>query len=489
MASSLVEPWNEWLQSAVRRSKSKLGAQWSDVYLTSPVWRFVLSPGACGETAHAGVLMSSFDKAGQHFPLTIAVPLPGTSNPFRIAIECESWFARAETLALSVLDDTDFDFVAFDEQVEQTLLDIELAGDFPDLAEGAPDFPDGAPAWQIGLGPPQSLGACFNGLLGRTLKNKFPTMSLWWTGGSVNVPPNALVCEAIPPPAGYAAMLDGDWKRWGWESLSVSSEKPAHSARAEAADLVYFSAAVSDVGNVRKLNEDAFLERPEIGLWVVADGLGGHEAGDMASGLIVESLRKISPSDDLNAMVNDVKERIGDINDRLRMLAHQDEVAVASGSTLAALLASGSQCACVWAGDSRVYRLRDGVLTQLTRDHSELQALIDQGEIQRADAVGYASHVITRAVGGVERLVLDLEFLEMRAGDRYLLCTDGLYGDLSKAEIAAELSGDQPDFAAHNLVAQVLSREARDNVTVVVVQVNDKDIGLRAEQIEQHSFR
>src|SRR5581483_256193 len=159
------------------------------------------------------------------------------------------------------------------------------------------------------------------------------------------------------------------------------------------------SSSATSTGNVRSHNEDALLDRPDVGLWVVADGMGGHNAGDVASNMIVQSLsgltRRASPS----AQLDEVEDRLREVNRELYQ-ASLDSQAGMSGSTIVALLALERYCLSIWAGDSRVYRSRDGSVEQVTRDHSEAQEMRDGGMGDSPEAL--TSNVITRAVGGSE---------------------------------------------------------------------------------------
>jgi serine/threonine protein phosphatase PrpC len=227
------------------------------------------------------------------------------------------------------------------------------------------------------------------------------------------------------------------------------------------------SSAATSTGNVRGHNEDAVLDLPEAGLWVVADGMGGHNAGDVASNMIVQALtgltRKALPS----AQLDEVEDRLRDVNSRL-YASSLDSQAGMSGSTIVALLALERHCLSLWAGDSRVYRSRNGSLEQITRDHSEAQEMRDGGMGDSPEAL--TSNVITRAVGGSQDLFLDIELRELRNHDRYLLCSDGLYRELSDADMAHHLTGNDPEGAAKALMKQALSGTCSDNVSVIVVQ-------------------
>lgn len=236
------------------------------------------------------------------------------------------------------------------------------------------------------------------------------------------------------------------------------------------------SCARSDVGCVRSINEDACLDMPAVGLWTVADGMGGHHAGDVASQMIVESLGGVGWQPRLGEMADEVEQRLDVVNRRLVELAAADggEERVI-GSTVTVLLALRRHGMVMWAGDSRIYRLRDGVLQQLTRDHSEFEDLLDEGLVNPDEAETHPSgNVITRAVGGSDELVLDSVRIDIANGDRFLLCTDGLYKELDEAEIGERLAaGGDCAQACAGLVDTALERGSRDNVTVVVVQFSE----------------
>jgi serine/threonine protein phosphatase PrpC len=233
------------------------------------------------------------------------------------------------------------------------------------------------------------------------------------------------------------------------------------------------SAAMTNQGNVRDHNEDAILDNPEVGLWGVADGMGGHSGGDVASGMIVESLKQASRPQSFSGFVDEVDDRIRAVNNTLYAKTQSGESQGLSGSTVAVLMAWGRYCLTAWAGDSRVYRYRDGALKQISRDHSEAQELIDEGTLTpEANDARLQSNIITRAVGGLEDLTLDLELRELREKDRFLICSDGLYREVSEADMIRHLAKPDPQQACEGLINQALSGPCSDNVSVVVVHFN-----------------
>ena len=232
------------------------------------------------------------------------------------------------------------------------------------------------------------------------------------------------------------------------------------------------STAITDVGCVRKLNEDSVLDRGEIGLWVVADGMGGHSAGDLASQLIVNSLGKIEPDDDLATFVGIVEEAVVAVNARLFEVANAHNQT--SGSTVVLLLIRDQYAVTMWAGDSRLYRLRDKQLEQMTTDHTQVEMYIEKGLIKREDAEGHpSSNMVTRAVGVTDNLLLEMDLYELQSGDRFLLCSDGLDKHVKDPEIEKYLDGGDNATVARELIDTTLERGAVDNVTVCVIDVEE----------------
>jgi len=230
------------------------------------------------------------------------------------------------------------------------------------------------------------------------------------------------------------------------------------------------SACRSHVGTVRKLNEDSVLERPDRGVWAVADGMGGHAAGDFASAAVVDALNTISAPASLGALVGDVRQQLQAVNRALSDEARQRGQEVI-GSTVVVLVLFGTHAVTLWAGDSRAYLYRQGELQQLTRDHSQVEEFVSLGLLTPQQAEGHpASNIITRAVGVAGHLELDSEMFECVAGDTFLLCSDGLYRELDAGDIRASLALDDCQQACDALLEQALARGARDNVSVIVVR-------------------
>ncbi|PSJ57015.1 PP2C family protein-serine/threonine phosphatase [Kumtagia ephedrae] len=235
------------------------------------------------------------------------------------------------------------------------------------------------------------------------------------------------------------------------------------------AGIRFESFGLTHPGRVRDLNEDRFLIAPRSGLWLVADGMGGHDSGEVASSAIVDYLATLgvaSSAPDLRARFED---RIVRANARIWQIAQARGGTI--GSTVAALLAFDRQFACIWLGDSRVYLVRDGVLTQLSHDHTEVQELLDRGVLTPAEArVWPRRNVITRAVGAEEEISTDMELGQTRPGDVFVLNTDGLTAHVTDDEIRDAVLAAPAEAACRMLVDRALERGGTDNVTVVVVK-------------------
>ena len=229
--------------------------------------------------------------------------------------------------------------------------------------------------------------------------------------------------------------------------------------------------AVTHPGAKRTHNEDAYVNRPDLGLWAVADGAGGHTAGDLASGMIAEALEAIPPELSAAELLAQVRLAIEQTHMALREEAARRGPEVMVASTVVVMLARGGHFACLWAGDSRAYLLRNGTLRQITRDHSLVQELLEAGAIGPEDVVNHPrGNVITRAVGAaLNDFVLDKVSDRLVPGDRFLLCSDGLCKTLPEDELASLLGGTD-STPPRALVDAALAANASDNVTAVAIE-------------------
>lgn len=235
--------------------------------------------------------------------------------------------------------------------------------------------------------------------------------------------------------------------------------------------LSFTTAARTHVGLRRQLNEDGYLVRPEAGLWAVADGMGGHQAGDVASRMIVDALSAVRRQASGFALLGAMREALAEVNRSLIGQAATMAKGTVIGSTVASLVVHENHYACVWAGDSRAYLLRGELMMRLTHDHSLIQELIDSGQLDEAEArQRRISNIITRAVGAAETLDLEETHGDIQAGDIFLLCSDGLTGLVDDAEMRDILAAFDLEAAADRLLALTLERGGKDNITMVLVR-------------------
>ncbi|MCX7561323.1 protein phosphatase 2C domain-containing protein [Sulfitobacter sp. F26204] len=226
------------------------------------------------------------------------------------------------------------------------------------------------------------------------------------------------------------------------------------------------------VGLKRKVNEDAVLSLPELNIWLVSDGMGGHAAGDYASRLIVDMVAAIpldlDPSDRMRAL----RDTIQEAHRVIRAEAAEQGFDVIGATVVALLLAEG-HFAALWAGDSRLYRLRDGEIEMLTTDHSVVAVLVDAGQMTWDEAENHPqSNAITRAVGvGEEELELDKVRGEIAPGDRFLICSDGLTKYATFEMLRHSLSTQPIEMICEHLTQIALAGGGGDNITSAVIDI------------------
>ena len=232
------------------------------------------------------------------------------------------------------------------------------------------------------------------------------------------------------------------------------------------------SAAQTDCGKVREKNEDSFINYPDRKLWVVADGMGGHDNGELASRMIVEALADIT-------LANDFDERIKQVTTSLRQVNRaltQDKTIVQGlqpsiiGSTVVVLLVEAHRMACIWAGDSRCYLFRNRSLYQVTKDHAIWQELVDDEGLSIEQAQSRKdSFALTRAIGADKELSLGIVEMETMLGDKFLLCSDGIYQYITYDLLYQAITKPSPSLAIDFLFQSVLATQAKDNLTAIVV--------------------
>lgn len=232
---------------------------------------------------------------------------------------------------------------------------------------------------------------------------------------------------------------------------------------------------VTDAGKVRQNNEDSLLvgDGRDETLFVVADGIGGFEAGEVASAIAIEVLRDLEPG-------GSIEEAIHEANERILASAGEKEQNSGMGTTVVAVRFSGNQsnplAEVAHVGDSRAYLLRDGHMEPVTEDHSLVAELVRSGDLTRAQASRHPQkNLITRALGAEESVEVDTSTLQVRAGDRFLLCSDGLSDMVAEERIEEILteSSEEPETPSRRLLTEALEAGGSDNVTVVVIDVKE----------------
>lgn len=228
------------------------------------------------------------------------------------------------------------------------------------------------------------------------------------------------------------------------------------------------SAGVTDVGLKRSANEDAIFMSEETGFWVVADGMGGHENGSLASQTTVEGFAALQIPEPLDAAITTVANRMYEINDRLGQMSVS--IGGQMGTTVVALLVRGDRFAAIWVGDSRAYIYRRGGLFQLTVDHTHVQDLVDEGLLTAAQAIDHPmGHVLTRAMGVQSEIQVDVVQDNLEPGDRFLLCSDGLTGPVDDEHLRRLITENDPQQISRNMVAAAYENGAPDNISVIVI--------------------
>ena len=216
LPQSFINPWDTWLEEAVLSSRQQLGENWLNYYLTSPIYRFALSPGICGRTGWSGVVMPSVDKVGRYYPMTLGVMGDQNTNPFITLEQNRALFDQLETLVLSCLEDN-FILDHFQQSLSQIQPVVNQQATDVELPAMQREEEKIFHAYHLNLNSPDSIFEFMPDFLDQVLKEFGFAYSVWWTMGSEHVTPSLLICEGLPPFDGIAAMFDGNWQAWGWK--------------------------------------------------------------------------------------------------------------------------------------------------------------------------------------------------------------------------------------------------------------------------------
>ncbi|MGB5832698.1 MAG: type VI secretion system-associated protein TagF [Thiohalocapsa sp.] len=225
LSADFLQIWDPWLQASVSESQTALGEAWLDAYLTSPIWRFVLTAGVAGQSPWAGLMMPSVDRVGRYFPLTVACPLPDGMTPLLALSSAADWFNDTQTLMLDALEG-----VMGVDELDARLLALPPA-QIATSALAKADEPVACDTlgWRLALPDPRSAPDLMPGLLHCALSDLFFAYSLWWSEGSERVAPSLLVCQGLPSDPEFTTHYTGDWAAGQWWCIGDSSARAQRS--------------------------------------------------------------------------------------------------------------------------------------------------------------------------------------------------------------------------------------------------------------------
>jgi type VI secretion system protein ImpM len=365
---AFVDAWDAWLQECLHVSRQQLAERWLDMYLTSPVWRFVLAEGICGEAAYAGVMLPSVDRVGRYFPLTIVSPLePGSCILEAACGTGSAWFDAAEALALRALDAGDLDLHAFDAEVDalaglgasaalaesNQLMDLVAQSGFPRRGSSSHIS-------MLGETPQRAI----NAFASIELQKAFRPCALWWTQGSEAVQPGWLVTSGLPAPSGYVAMLSGQWLAAGWNSVEFASQlqpqepapesdttvsTPIEPEAPRPLDLQIVAAHTPPRHGVRAPVAARYMMRPETGLWGMVTATEGSDPGARAD-LIADVTHDLAPQATLTTGIESARRALQKV--------------LAPGTGVILFLTERTEYAVMWSGAVQAVRFRGGTAVE-----------------------------------------------------------------------------------------------------------------------------
>ena len=238
------------------------------------------------------------------------------------------------------------------------------------------------------------------------------------------------------------------------------------------------SHGVTDVGRVRSKNEDSILVNDDENVWIVADGMGGHHAGDFASQTITSNISLFKQHDSLDDSILLLEENILNSNSVIRKKSFKLGRNATIGSTVVCVYIWNNFLFTFWAGDSRLYRFRNATLERLTEDHSYVEELVRMGKIEARDAEEHpAANVVLKAVGIDDQLCMDFEYFKLQDGDIFIICSDGLYKDLAESKISPIIESNSEDMIALSqaLLASSLDAGGTDNTSIITMKIYQKE--------------
>ncbi len=478
MPREFLDRWDPWLQECVHVSRTSLQQDWLPRYLTSPVWRFVLSEGVCGSGAYAGILMPSVDKVGRYFPLTILAQLDIETCVLQFAIRHAEWFGALETLAVSALEEPAFDLERFDVLVADSGAGLDVGLDATeanlDAMFAVSGFPAQGSAWRVPIRDVASLQSAINQFAYRELAAQMRPLSLWWSEGSGDVAPSWLVLSGLPTAQQYTALLDGNWARDGWQSLGELSPlierarqplaSPVAIADVPNEALPAIRATYPDVqlSNIES-NRAAFVLRPEIGLWAVLASPSGTSADGLR--MIADALQQQPPAATLTGAVEALRNTLAEAQRRLRHIATRDVQCVESHVNLAAMLVSGLECALLSAGDVQKLRIRARVVEQF-RDGAVENAAppADAGSLMELLSSGARA---MEGLGSENFTELRIHYERLQRDDLWILCAQAPISSRNLDYVTGAAASGLPLSAS--VVANMIGSGAHTDVVLPLI--------------------
>lgn len=218
LSMDFTDPWDSWLREVLAHSKSVLGDNWMELYLTAPVYHYSLSAGVCGNQIWLGVMMPSIDSVGRYFPMTICQSFSANSNPLNLLESEKTWLQNAEELLLTCLDD-DFSFSDFESGLSQLKQEDNSEETITMKKSTMHRFDDYA--WSFPVHEKEHSSVVYPELINSMLNTFYSSYSVWRTKGSDSVVPSFVVSEGLPPYKSVTAFLDGKWSEWGWSDEQI----------------------------------------------------------------------------------------------------------------------------------------------------------------------------------------------------------------------------------------------------------------------------
>jgi type VI secretion system protein ImpM len=456
-----LDPWDHWQQSCVFESRASLGDAWLNAYLTGPIWRFVLSEGACGSGAWAGVIVPSVDRVGRYFPLTVVRQLDSLWNPLDIAVCWAPWFDAIEHCVCGALDTPDLRLDGFISQIGGLPDPLDIA--VPTHIEGElfrnAGFPSASTQWRVALQSVDHLQLDVAVLAYREIYRHLRPVTLWWTAGAERVQSSWLLARGMPAPQSFAAMLDGNWQGSHWTAANPGAAHvlPMGEAMAAPAQSVPPPAMVAPsmtLGARTRLPTDrpsdvegnlaAFVVRPEVGLWAVVAPNGDTAVN--ATRTVADALQEVAPAATLTLLAESVRQILLRVSQQLADETSRNPLNPVGLANVLAVCRADAECAYISAGDAQVLRVRDGVAQPMIAEH----ATHDGGDL--IALVAAAPAPAPDPCGSSDLDNLPVVYDHAAAGDVWLL---GGNRHASNAANAAFCSGEDAGTSMDRLVREL----------------------------------